>query len=81
MKKIKFKNFSAGIEFYAYMKHFLRVSHKIEEIHDAMLQTGCMMAKANEGLKYNQDQKSIILGKIKRLFDEESEEVEEEMPF
>ena len=74
---IKFKTFEDGIQFYMLVNQFKRVADKIEKAHDMKLNVNCNMAEFDETIKYYQLEKSIILKKMKDLFDFHSEPVSE----
>ena len=64
IKPLAFKTAMDGIDFYVYVKQFLRVAGKIEEAHDLALKGMVDEAKFEETLDYYQKEKQILIGKM-----------------
>ena len=93
VKRIKFTSFPAGIQFFEHVNQFKRVTDEIKKIHDTKMQQiqhnirslgdnisslGDNISSLEEGLSYYTLEKELILGMMKDLFDNHTEEVKQE---
>ena len=69
---IKFKSGRAGIKFYVYIVQFMRVTKKIEEVHEKLDNTTHrqLIERLESSLAYYQNQKFTLLAELKQALDE-----------
>ena len=88
--KRRFDNIKTGIEFYMLVNQFLRVAYKIEQAHDTKLKERLTEDDKNlkETLKYYQDEKEILIGRMfsclahtSLVLEEEEKKTEEIEPY